>query len=410
MICIKSMIKERTLRKAVKSASKNFKVVLVVGMRQVGKTTLLKSAAEKSREYVSLDDPAELLLAKTEPKLFFQKHVPPLFIDEVQYAPELFPHIKMLVDSSEKNGRVWLSGSQQFHMMQNVTESLAGRVAVLDLMGLSLDERRGDETRQKPFVPAPKFKTAKPALSSAEVFECIWRGAFPQICLGVAAQWDTFYKSYVQTYVERDLRQLAQIGDELGFLRFLRIVAARTAQELNFADISRDAEIAPATAKKWLSVLVASGIVFLLQPYYANISKRLAKSPKIYFSDTGLCAYLTSWTSKDTLENGAMSGAFFETFVVSEIVKSHLHNGRSPRLYYLRDNNNLEIDLLLERDGVLHPIEIKKTSAPSKSQTANFEKFRRAGIGNLGYGAVVCLADAIRPLSENAAAFPVWAI
>ena len=404
------MIKERTLRTSLSRASKTFKVILLTGMRQVGKTTLLKSLAGKKREYITLDDPEERALAKRDPKLFFQMHPLPLIIDEVQYAPELFPYIKMLVDASDERGRIWMTGSQQFNMMKNVTESLAGRVAIFDLMGLSIDERRGNGAKQTPFFPEPRFKTGKTPMTLPQVFEHIWRGSFPEAALGEAKRWETFYKSYLRTYVERDLRQLTQIGDELTFLRFMKIIAARTAQELNITDIARDAEITRITAQKWLSILVASNIVILLQPYFGNISKRIVKSPKIYFADTGLCAYLCAWSSPKALEAGAMSGAFFETFVVTEIYKSHLHNGLSPFMYFLRDNNQVEIDLLIERDGKLHPIEIKKTASPTPAMTKNFEKFRAAGIDNLDYGAVVCMTDAIRPLNENAVAFPVWAI
>lgn len=404
------MIKERTLKQPLSRAAKAFKVILLTGMRQVGKTTLLKSLATPERRYVSLDNHDDLRLAREDPKMFFQLHRPPLIIDEVQYAPELFPCIKMLVDDSDERGRIWMTGSQQFSMMKNVTESLAGRVAIFDLMGLSIDERRGNGAKQTPFVPAPIFQTDKSPADANTIFEWIWRGAFPDALLESPEHWGTFYESYLRSYIERDLRQLTQIGDELAFLRFLRIIAARTAQELNIADIARDAEISHVTAKKWLSILVASNIVILLQPYFKNISKRLAKSPKIYFADTGLCAYLTSWLTPQTLALGAMSGAFFETFVVTEIYKSHLHNGLHPPMYFLRDSNQVEIDLLIERDGKLHPIEIKKTANPTPAMCKNFEKFRAAGIDNLGYGAVVCMTDAIRPLNENAVAFPVWAL
>ncbi len=404
------MIKERTLKKELSRASKAFKAILLTGMRQVGKTTLLKSLAAPDRGYITLDREADLRLAREDPALFFQRHRPPLIIDEVQYAPELFPYIKMIVDESDERGRIWMTGSQQFSMMKRVSESLAGRVAIFNLMGLSIDERRGNGAKQKPFIPAPDFLTEKAPADAETIFEWIWRGAFPDAALEDSDNWETFYEGYLQTYIERDLRQLEQVGDALAFLRFMKIIAARTAQELNLSEIARDAEISHATAKRWLSVLVASDIVILLQPYFRNISKRLTKSPKIYFTDTGLCAYLCAWTSPKTLENGAMSGAFFETFVVTEIRKSHIHNGSRPPMYFLRDNNRLEIDLLIERDGLLHPIEIKKTASPTKAMTKNFEKYRAAGIDNLGYGAVVCLTDAIRPLSETAAAVPVWAI
>lgn len=409
MICIK-MINPRTLQKSVIDSAKDFKIVLITGARQVGKTTLLKNLAESGRNYVSLDDPEERRLASEEPKLFFQLHELPIIIDEVQYAPKIFPYLKLLADNSEARGRIWLTGSQQFQMMRQITESLAGRVAVLDLMGLSHAEAIGNGKTQKPFIPKPNFKTSATPVSAPKIFEAVWRGSFPQIRLGSARSWRIFYESYLRTYIERDVRQLSQIGDELAFLSFLKVAAARTAQALNYAELARDADISPITAKKWISILCASGITYLLQPYYKNITKRLVKAPKLYFCDTGLCAFLCAWNSPETLANGAMAGAIFETFVVMEILKSHRHNGNEPQLFYVRDNNNLEIDLLIEQNGTLFPVEIKKTGNPEPAMIQAFEKFRNTGIDNLGYGALVCMCDRPRPINKTACAVPVWTI
>lgn len=277
-------------------------------------------------------------------------------------------------------------------------------------MGFSNAEARGKGAKQKPFVPAPNFRTAAKPLDAPAIFDAIWRGSFPQMRLGAACSWHVFYESYLRTYIERDVRQLSQIDDELAFLKFLKATAARTGQTLNFSELARDADISPITAKKWLSILRASGIVYLLPPYYKNTTKRLVKAPKLYFCDTGLCAFLCAWTSPETLANGAMAGAIFETFAITEILKSHLHNGIEPQLFYVRDNNGLEIDLLIERDGMLHPIEIKKTASPSPSIVENFDRYKKSGLKNMGYGAVVCLADALRPLTTDCAAVPVWAI
>ena len=398
---------ERTIGRFFKEASGHFKVILLTGMRQVGKTTCLRNISGKRRRYVSLDDPQVLSLAKNEPALFFERFAPPVFIDEIQYAPELFPYIKMLVDDSEENGRIWLSGSQQYSMMKNVTESLAGRVAIVDMFGFSIYERQGKALLQKPFLPSANPLSPLTPKRPSETFEIIWRGSFPHI-VNSAAQWRLFYSSYVKTYLERDVRQIINIGDETAFLRFMSVAAARTAQILNISDIANNSGVTVKTAERWLSVLQASGVTYLLKPYFSNVSKRFIKRPKLYFTDTGLCAYLTEWTSRQTLEAGAMSGAFFETFVISEILKSYHHNGESPNLYYYRDSNNVEIDLLISQNGLLYPIEIKKTAAPKKDDVKAFDTL--AKIAKTGYGSLICLVKENLPLTDSANAVSVWEI
>ncbi|MDR2588703.1 MAG: ATP-binding protein [Spirochaetales bacterium] len=400
------MYRTRTLVKTLIRASKNFRAVLVTGMRQVGKTTFLEKSSEAKRAYVTLDNPLDVTLAKEEPEFFFETHPAPVLIDEVQYAPELFRYVKMLVDTSKKKGLVWMTGSQQYNLMAGLTESLAGRVAVLDLLGFSLYEREGKGAMHKPFLPPNRPAGVLKKRSLAATYKIIWEGSYPEVAGSSREEWFLFYDSYLRTYLERDIRQLINIENEAAFLKFLSCAAARTAQELNLTDMARDAGIAPNTAKAWLSLLETSGIVYLLRPYHRNITKRLTKRPKLYFMDTGLCAYLTRWTSPETLEAGAMSGAFFETFVVQEILKSYCHNGRRPALYYYRDSNKVEIDLLLEEDGVFYPVEIKKTSNPAKSDIKAFKAF--AAFEKTGCGSLICLTDKARPLEAGVNAISLW--
>jgi predicted AAA+ superfamily ATPase len=392
----------------LRGLSGHFKVLLLTGMRQVGKTTCLKNIAGAGRRYVSLDDPKILSMAQNEPELFFERFVPPLFIDEIQYAPGLFPYIKMLVDNSDENGMIWLSGSQQYSMMKNVTESLAGRVAIVEMHGFSIYERDDMALLQKPFLPSEKPPSLLGRKSSASTFKIIWQGSYPYIAINGAEHWKRFYSSYIKTYLERDVRQLINIGDEIAFYRFMRVVAARTAQMLNISDIAQHSGITVKTAERWLSVLQASGVVYLLKPYFPNISKRFTKHPKLYFTDTGLCAYLTEWISWPTLEAGAMNGAFFETFVISEILKSYHHSGDEPNLYYYRDYNKVEIDLLISQNGLLYPIEIKKTANPQKDDLTAFATL--AKLADIGYGSLICLVKENIPLTDSASAVSVWEI
>ncbi|MDR3000608.1 MAG: ATP-binding protein [Fibromonadaceae bacterium] len=401
------MLKKRTLANSLERISGNFKVLLLTGMRQVGKTTLLQMC-DKNRKYVSLDNPKDLRLAIEEPELFMETYAPPVLIDEVQYAPNLFNHVKMLVDSSSKKGQVWLTGSQQYEMMQGVTESLAGRVAIVNLLGFSMYEREDKGDLQKPFLPSKNVPSLVARKNLLETYRIIWQGSFPDATLMDAENWSAFYSSFIKSYLERDVRQLINIGNLTAFTRFLGIVASRTGQELNILDIANDADISRNTAQSWLSILESSGIIVLLKPWFKNISKRLIKRPKIHWLDTGLCSYLCDWTSPETLEKGAMSGAIFESFVISEIIKSYSHNGKSPTLYYYRDSNKVEIDLLIAQDGLLFPVEIKKTANPSKDNIKAFKTL--AQNEEIGYGCVICLTDFPRPLTEEANAISVWDI
>jgi predicted AAA+ superfamily ATPase len=404
------MYYSRSLKDVWLDASKQFPVLLLTGPRQVGKTTFLKHVCEKERTYITLDDPPTRSLANEDPGLFMKRFEPPLLIDEIQYAPKLMPYIKIAVDSSKKTGLFWLTGSQQFLMMKGISETLAGRVAIVNLLGFSERERGRSNLNITPFLPENKeirkrlLYAKKPSLKN--LYKKIWLGSFPALIAGSAKNRDLYYSSYLQTYLQRDVRDLTQVGDESAFLKFIRACAARTGQLLNLADIARDTDVSIPTAKKWLSILQASFQVFLLQPYYSNFTKRLIKTPKMYFLDTGLCSYLTEWASSETLEAGAMSGAIFETYIFTEILKSYWHRGLQPSIYYYRDKDKKEIDLIIERNQVLYPIEAKKGTNPKKEWVKSFtvlQKLRK----QIGSGVVICMVENMLPIDHNYSAVPV---
>ena len=382
--------------------------MLVTGPRQIGKTTFLRHLKDKRRSYVTLDDPMIRSLAKTDPALFLQRFPTPVLIDEIQYAPELLTYIKMTVDSDRTAGRFWLTGSQQFHLMKGISETLAGRVAVVQLLGFSWREL-GNDASAGPFLPTQTLLRSRDnskTLNLSNLYRTIWLGAFPALHQKIAIDRDLFYSSYVQTYLQRDVRDLANVGDESAFLRFLRASAARTGQMLNMQDLCRDSNINQATGKRWLSILQNSGIAYLLEPYHTNVTKRLVKTPKLYFLDTGLAAWLTEWSSAATLEAGAMSGAFLETWVVSELIKGWWHNGKRAPLYYYRDKDTKEVDLLIHQDGVVYPIEIKRSANPGKDAIRHFKALESLKLP-IGPGCVVTLVSQRLPITESVQAVPV---
>jgi predicted AAA+ superfamily ATPase len=380
---------------------------LITGPRQIGKTTCLRHSAQEGRSYVTLDDPQARILAVEDPKLFLQRFTPPVLIDEIQYAPQLLPLIKMAVDEGGQKGDFWLIGSQQFHLMAGVSESLAGRVGILQMLGFSYAESINNGRGVQPFVPGEQsYSAAENLLTLKQLYERIWRGCFPAIITDCQMGPELFYSSYIQTYLQRDVKLLVNVGDEMAFMKFLRGAAARTGQLLNIAELGRDSGVTHNTAKKWLSVLETSGLVYLLQPYHSNVTKRLVKTPKLYFMDTGLAAYLTQWTSPETLEAGAASGAFFETWAMTEIIKSYRHNGKTPPLYFYRDNDQREIDLLIVRDGTIYPIEFKKSAMPGKNDIRHFVALERLDM-SIGRGAVVCLGDTVVPVTDKVTALNI---
>ena len=401
-----------------------FKSVLVTGARQTGKFTLLEHLFPDFSK-VTLDDEFIKDQARQNPASFIQMNPPPVFYDEVQYAPELFPQIKISCDNSQENGLFCLSGSQPLHLMKNVSESLSGRVGVLNLMGLSLREILHDDF-DTPFLPCMDYivQRKKSAVQPGNIWEIIHRGSYPEL-QDQKVNWGTFYSSYVNTYLERDVRSLAAVQNLSDFRRFMVAVAARTGQMLNYSNIADEVGRNEKTIKSWMSVLEASGIVFLLEPYASSALKRAIKTPKVYFCDTGLAAWLTRWLTPDALANGAMSGAFFETFIVNEIIKSYANRGIDHRfaVYYYRGRDPLtnrehgtqkkpenEIDLIIEENGMLYPIEIKKSDRVTADQSAAFQVLDLIGNRKRGMGAIVCSCSQPVQLRENVLAIPYWYI
>ena len=420
------MFYERTIEKTLRSISESFPVLLLTGPRQIGKTTLLTKMATSNRKVVSLDNPTIRALAKEEPELFLQRYAPPILIDEVQYVPELFDYIKVYVDAHKRNGDFWLTGSQTFHLMKNVTESLAGRVGVARMLGLSNSEIRGESFSE--FVVEPdelieRMGRTTP-MSINDVFKRIFKGSMPRLYELDIVNREEYFESYLETYISRDIKGLTQVADELSFLKFVGIVAARTATNVNYEVLANEVGISAPTAKQWLSILVSSGLVVLIPAFSNNALKRVIKAPRMYFLDTGLCAYITRWGSSEVLEKGAMDGAFFETWVVSELYKSYINNGKRPPFYFYRDSNKKEIDIIIAKNGMVHPIEIKKSAAPKEAiksfsvlkpienETKEDEAFFKTWHlkTKIGTGAVICMPTDIMPIDKNNWYIPAWLI
>ena len=394
----------RTIENKIKELNKEFKVIVVTGARQVGKSTMLKHCAP-SRTYISLGRPDIRMLANTEPELFLQRYKAPVIIDEIQYAPVLLDYIKEIVDLSDERGLYWLTGSQPFHLMKNISETMAGRAAIVNMTGLSLSEKR--------IIPETNFeiseeyfnkKRKNTRLTISEVFDYIFKGSFPEIYSGNITDLEMYYSSYLQTYIERDIRELTTIEDESAFVKFMRVIAARTGQVVKYNQLALETGVSQPTAKKWLSLLQTSGLVYLLEPYYVNLTKRMTKMPKLYFCDTGLCAYLCGWTNPTVLEQGAMNGAFFETMVVIELLKNFLNQGKRPPIFFYRDTEQKEIDVIIEANKKLVPIEIKLTASPNKSMVKNFailseDKYTK--------GAIICMVSEDYPVTPKVSAIPV---
>ena len=403
---------QRNLETVVMQVTKEYPVVLVTGPRQVGKTTMLQKLMKgTNRGYVSLDDLSERDLAKTDPELFLQLHKPPVLIDEVQYAPELFTYIKIYADSHHEAGAFWLTGSQVFKLMGGIRESLAGRVAVLSMTSLAQAEISG--TNMTPFTIdldalQAREKSRIPA-DTQEIFERIYQGSMPAIASGQYTNSQIFYNSDLSTYIERDVKELSDAIDSLKFFRFMTAVAARCSQMLNVSEIAQDADINQKQAKDWLQILEKLGIIFYLHPYSNNLLKRLVKTPKLYFYDTGLVCFLTRWSNAQVLESGAMNGAILENYVVSEIAKTYMNSDREPYMYYYRDKDAREIDIVLEQDGMLNPIEIKKTSNPGTELTRVFSLLDRASVPR-GKGAVICMKPKVGAIDRDNFVVPIWTI
>lgn len=404
------MYRKRLAESTVHVLSKMFGAILVAGPRQVGKTTMLKNIT-KGVSYTTLDDIIVRASAQEQSSTFFKDNPPPVFVDEIQKAPVLFEQIKTYIDKDGKKGQFFMCGSQQFKMMKGVSESLSGRIGLVTLLGYSLREIKNVDFN-RPFMPTDEYfeerKSSIVEVAYDEVWRTIHRGSMPELCENPEFDWQMFYGAYLRTYIERDVRELTEIGDTVKFSKFMVAVAAMTGNLLNLASLARDVGVSQPTAERWLSILVASNVVYLLQPYSNNITKRAIKTPKVYFLDTGLAAYLTKWNTPDVLKNGAMAGAFFESFVVSEIIKSYYNKGvLEPPIYFYRDKDMNEIDVVIEDAGVLYPIEIKKHADPTKKDVEAFKLLDKIPNVRRGKGGVICLYDNLIRLTDTDRIIPI---
>ena len=403
----------RTIEKKITEVSREYACLLLTGPRQVGKTTMLEHLmAGTGRQKVTMDNADERKLAKTDPALFLEVHPAPLLIDEVQYAPELFSYIKIKVDNGAAPGSYWLTGSQSFRMMELAQESLAGRTAILHMPTLSQSELYGDgETI--PFTvqldSLNRRKTHLAACTATEIYDRIWRGALPGHRSGKYTDRDVFYSSYIQTYIDRDVTDMIPGVDKLQYADFIRAAACRAGQMLNVHDIAQDVGVSDDTAKRWLAVMEKSEVIFYLRPYSNNLLKRTVKTPKMYFFDTGLVAYLTRYSSPEILMNGAINGAILENYTVAEIMKTYMNDAKECLVHYYRDKDSNEIDLVLESDGELHPLEIKKSANPGSELASAFKILDKGSVPR-GVGAILCLREDLTAIDRNAYIIPIWMI
>lgn len=402
---------KRDMEKLIAELTKEYACILVSGPRQVGKSTMLAHIDEK-RDRVTLDDFQERALAKRDPEMFLKIHKPPVLIDEVQYAPELFSQIKIAIDNGAAAGSFWLTGSQSFKLMNLAQESLAGRIAILNLTSLSQHEiySGGDVYPFELSLESLRSRAENAKISDVNgVYERIFNGGLPGLISGKYTNADIYYSSYLQTYLSRDVKEETTVKDDSKFIDFIRAAACRIGQELNIHSIALDVDVSDDTAKRWLGLLEKSEIIFYLHPFSNNLLKRVVKTPKLYFFDTGLVCYLTKYSSAEILLNGSINGAILENYVVGEIRKSYLNCGKQPFMYYYRDKQQQEIDLILETNGELHPIEIKKSSNPTMSMIKNFGILKKTE-RKVGCGAVICFKDRITALNSDNLVVPIYCL
>jgi predicted AAA+ superfamily ATPase len=401
------MYLKRHIENILKKAEKQSKVVLLTGARQVGKTTSIKKLY-KNYEYVTLDNENDLILANEDRNLFFRDRKFPIIIDEVQYAKELFKEIKYRVDKSPKKGQVFITGSQTYELLSSTAESLAGRVSILEMPSLSLRELFKVKLNT-PFIPTENYikEREKELKSYSNLWDKIHRGSMPEM-LDTSRDWDWFYRDYIRTYIERDIRKIINIKDEIKFKKFLIAIAARSAQIVVFEEIAKEVGIDIKTVQSWLSVIASSGLVKIVNTYQSNLIKRIIKSPKLFFLDTGLLCHLVGWTTAETVKNGAMAGHIFENFVVSEILKSFLNYGKNlDNIFYYRDKDQKEIDLIIEDNNTIYPIEIKKSATIQKDWSKNFSVLSKITNKSIGKGYVVSLVEKPVNISSNVTAIPI---
>jgi len=401
----------RDMEKVMSELTKEYSCILITGPRQVGKSTMLEHI-DSARNKVTLDDLQERNLAKNDPEMFLKLHKTPILIDEVQYAPELFLYIKIAIDNGAEPGSFWLTGSQSCKLMSLAQESLAGRIAILNLTTLSQHELYSNGELLPFTLSLDELKQREQLCEKADVgsiFERIWQGGLPGLASGKYTNRDIYYSSYLQTYLSRDVKEEMSIKDDSKFIDFIRAVACRVGQELNVHSIATDVEVSDDTAKRWLSMLEKSEVIFYLHPYSNNLLKRVVKTPKLYFFDTGIVCYLTKYSNAEILQNSSINGAILENYIVAEIRKSYLNSGKEIYMYYYRDKDQAEIDLILEYDGELHPIEIKKSSNPNSAMVKNFEILSKSSLP-VGLGGIVCMKDSITALDSKTLIIPAWCL
>ena len=403
----------RSLENVVINVNKDYSCLLLIGPRQVGKSTMLEHLMTGTpRTKVTLDDMTERQLAKRDPALFLDMHPAPVLIDEVQYAPELFSEIKIRIDNGAAPGSYWLTGSQAFHLMDLAQESLAGRAAILHMSALSQAELYGDAVTAPLSLSLDALKQRAAHLAActpSAMFERIWHGGMPGHRSGRYTDRNVFYSSYIQTYINRDVSDMVSNVDKLLFADFIRAAACRVGQMLNVHDIAQDVGVSNDTAKRWLQILEKSEVIFFLRPYSNNLLKRTVKTPKMYFFDTGLVAYLTRYSSPDILMNGALNGAILENYTVAEIRKTWFNCAEEPIDYYYRDRDTVEIDMVIESDGALHPLEIKKTSNPGTELSSAFSILDKGSVPR-GTSAIMCLRETLSAIDRLTFVVPIWMI
>ncbi len=390
----------------IKNVSDTFKVLLITGPRQVGKTTLLLSLKPNNMNYVTLDDVNLRRHAQEDPKMFLEEHPWPLLIDEAQYAPELFSYIKIIVDKEQKNGMYWLTGSQQFHLMKNASDSLAGRVGIINLNSFTYSEIIQNENK-KLFDPIDIRKS--PKIDVNDLYKIIYKGGMPELYNNKNISQEIFFQGYIDTYISRDVKSLTEIGNEMAFKKFIVSVASRTGEQLNYSSLANDSGISVPTAIKWLSILVTSGIVYLLEPYMSSQLKRITHIPKIIFMDTGLACYLAGWSSARDLQLSSSAGHYLESYIISEIVKSYNARGIRPNISYYRDKDGKEIDLIFYKNNKLYPFEIKKTASPNSDMIRNFKELQKTK-KEIGTGGIICFYDELMHLDKNNYIIPVSSV
>ena len=403
---------KRDLEPKILSLSKEYSAILITGPRQVGKTTILRQLMQKSRAYVTLDDLEDRAMAQNDPALFLQLHDRPILIDEVQYAPQLFSYIKIEIDNGAEPGSFWLTGSQSFRMMELAQESLAGRVALLHMPSLSQHEIYGSGSNSPFSIDLNALKgraTTHAPADMQEIYQRIWKGSMPGLISSRFSDRDVFYSSYLQTYIDRDVSELIHLTDKLIFRDFIRAAACRIGQLLNIHDVAQDVGVSDDTAKRWLQVLEKSDIIFYLRPYSNNLLKRTVKTPKLYFFDTGLVAYLTKYSSPDILANGALNGAILENYVVSEVLKTYQNDAKECLLWYYRDKEMHEIDMIIESDGMLHPLEVKRSVNPGSKLIGAFDILNKGTVPK-GKGALLCMRPTLSAVNSDNYIIPIWMI